>query len=89
MALYKGLLIMWLGSTGVPPELSPLRVPLQGIAVYWPWQTAQREAVLTVIAPALICAAMGVWALWKRAWPVARTNPCATVAPDDGSGLCS
>lgn len=70
LLLYKGVLFLWLGSSGVPPELTPLRIPFQGIITYWPWRTQQIEMALTVVLPALICAAMGLWALAKRAGTV-------------------
>lgn len=72
LLLYKGFLLAWLGSTGVPSELSPFQLPFHGIAVYWPWApgSQQLEEARTVILPALVCAGIGVWALWRRAWRV-------------------
>ena len=70
LALYKGFLLLWLKSAGLPPDLSPELVPFRGILSLWPWQTNQIAAAICIILPALICAGMGVFALWKRAWGV-------------------
>ena len=70
LALWKGFLLLWLKSTGVPAVDSPEIIPFGGIASLWPWQTNQIAAVVAIICPALICAGMGLWALWKRRWTV-------------------
>ncbi len=70
LALWKGFLLLWLKSTGVPAVDSPDIIPFGGIASLWPWQTNQIAAVVAIICPALICGGMGLWALWKRAWNV-------------------
>jgi hypothetical protein len=64
--LYKLFLLLWLKSLGVPSDLSPELVPFRGILSLWPWQTNQIAAVICIILPALICAGIGLWALWKR-----------------------
>ena len=68
LALWKGFLLLWLKSTGVPAVDSPEIIPFGGIASLWPWQANQIAAVVAIICPALICAGMGLWALWKRSW---------------------
>ncbi len=70
LVLYKGFLLLWLHSAGLPADLSPEIIPFRGILVLWPWQTNQIAALICIIVPALICAGMGLWALWKRAWAV-------------------
>lgn len=70
LALYKGFLLLWLKSAGLSSDNSPVFIPFQGILSLWPWETNQTAAVICIIAPALICAGMGLWALWKRSWPV-------------------
>lgn len=67
LLLYKGLLLLWLGSAGLPADLAPQAIPFWGILSLWPWQTNQIAAAVCIIAPALICAGMGCWALWRRA----------------------
>ena len=67
LLLYKGFLLLWLGSLGLPSDLSVQVLPFRGILVLWPWQTNQIAALLCIIAPAMLCAGVGVWALWKRA----------------------
>jgi hypothetical protein len=70
LALYKGFLLLWLKSAGLPADLSPELIPFRGIVSLWPWQTNQIAALIAIIFPALICAGMGLWALWQRAWGV-------------------
>lgn len=70
LALWKGFLLLWLKSTGIPSDLSPELLPFAGIASLWPWQTNQIAEVIALICPALICAGMGIWALWRRSWSV-------------------
>lgn len=70
LALWKGFLLLWLKSTGIPPDLSPELIPFAGIASLWPWHTNQIAEVIAIICPALICADMGIWALWRRSWNV-------------------
>ncbi len=70
LALWKGFLLFWLKSTGVPSDLSPELIPFAGIVSLWPWHTNQIAAVIAIIAPALICAGMGLWACWRRSGTV-------------------
>jgi hypothetical protein len=68
--LYRLFLRLWLGNADVPADVVPELIPFRGILSYWPWQGPQIIAAVTVIAPALICAAVGVRALWRRLWRV-------------------
>lgn len=68
--LYRLFLRLWLGNANVPADVVPELIPFRGILSYWPWQGPQIIAAATVIAPALICAAVGVRALWRRLWRV-------------------
>lgn len=63
LALYKGFLTLWLGAAGVPSSVLPAPVPFGGLLVLWPWNGQQIMGVLTVVLPALICAAAALWAL--------------------------
>jgi hypothetical protein len=66
--LYKAFLLYWLSSNtdAIPPALLPRFVPFSGLISYYPWRNHQVEVIIGVVAPSLICAAMGVWAIWKR-----------------------
>jgi hypothetical protein len=70
LVLYKGFLLLWLHSPGLPADLSPEVLPFGGMVALWPWHTNQIAALVCIIFPALICAGMGFWALWRRAWSV-------------------
>jgi hypothetical protein len=68
--LYRLFLRLWLGNADVPADVVPGLIPFRGILSYWPWQGPQIIAAATVVAPALICAAVGIRALWRRLWRV-------------------
>ena len=68
--LYRLFLRLWLGNADVPADVAPELIPFRGILSYWPWQGPQIIAAAAVVAPALICAAAGVYALWRRVWRV-------------------
>jgi hypothetical protein len=63
LALYKGFLTLWLGAAGVPSSVLPSLVPFGGLLALWPWNSQQIMGILTVVLPALICAAAALWAL--------------------------
>jgi hypothetical protein len=63
---YKVFLLLWLGSLGTPASLTPVVVPFAGVLAYWPWGAEQDIIVGTVILPALVCAALGIWAIWRK-----------------------
>lgn len=63
IAIYKCFLWLWLGSSGVPASVLPEPIPFEGLVALWPWNSQQILGILTVVAPALICAAAGIWAL--------------------------
>jgi hypothetical protein len=69
--VYKAFLSFWLGSSalGFPPDLYPQVVPFGGILADWQWNPSILEVVAAVIAPALICAGMGIWTIRKRDAP--------------------
>jgi hypothetical protein len=69
--LYKLFLLLWLGSTGVPAVLTPVLVPFAGILAHQPWGAEQDIIVATDILPALICTALGTWAIQRRLGDVA------------------
>ena len=66
--LYKAFLLYWFSSNtdAIPSALLPRMVPFSGLTAYYPWRNHQVEVIIGVVAPALVCAAMGVWAVWKR-----------------------
>ena len=70
LAIYKGVLAVWLGSSGVPVETLPRVIPFQGLLTYWPWPREQIATSVAVVLPALLCASVGLWALAKRMWRV-------------------
>lgn len=74
---YKLFLRIWLGALGISPLVYPRLIPLQGVFAYWPWDSIHQLEVEFIVTPALLCAALGVWALWKRMWSV---EVCALLA---------
>jgi hypothetical protein len=63
---YKLFLAVWIGSAlGTQQAHYPTLIPLSGLFGYWPWTVFQWEEVIGVVIPALICAALGAWTLWK------------------------
>jgi hypothetical protein len=67
LALYKAFLLLWIAPNSplLPPALFPQLVPFAGILVHWPWDLLRLEVVTGVTVPALICAGVGVYVLWK------------------------
>jgi len=64
--LYKLFLWLWLGPPKLPPNARLQLIPLHGLVAYWPAHAFDRvDAAVTVVVPALICAGMALWALWK------------------------
>ncbi|MGH2504376.1 MAG: AZOBR_p60025 family cell surface glycopolymer formation protein [Ktedonobacterales bacterium] len=63
LAIYKGFLTLWLGAPGVPTSVLPSPIPFGGLLALWPWNGQQIMGILTVVLPALICAAAALWAL--------------------------
>ena len=70
LMLYKAFLWLWLGSAGVPADVAPELVPFGGLFKLWPWNGQQVMALLTVVLPALICAAAALRALGQGVWRV-------------------
>lgn len=68
VAIYKVLLLWWLGDPGMRADQYPLRAPFAGLFDYWPWDGNQYLQIECVILPALICAGMGIYALYRRQW---------------------
>jgi len=66
--LYKVFLRYWLGpvSTMAPNALYPQIVPFSGLFATRIWTMLQVDVIVAVIIPALLCAAVALWALWKR-----------------------
>jgi hypothetical protein len=66
---YRVFLSVWLGSSNVPNRVWPELVPFHGLFAEWPWTPFVRLeaslAILSVVVPALVCAAVAVWALRK------------------------
>lgn len=69
-ALYKVFLLFWLGSVGVPDAVRLDIVPFHGLLAYWPLPGPLLIEVDSVVLPALVCAAMGLWALSRHMWRV-------------------
>ncbi|HEY7849309.1 MAG TPA: hypothetical protein VIC27_04545 [Ktedonobacterales bacterium] len=65
LAIYRCALSLWLGSAGLPAEVLPEPIPFGGLLALWPWNGQQILGILTVVAPAIICAVAGLWALWR------------------------
>lgn len=71
LAVYKAFLLFWIApnSPALPPALFPQLVPFAGIFAHWPWDLLRLEVVVGVTVPALICAAVGLYVLWKSEAP--------------------
>jgi len=69
MLLYKAFLLYWLGSLGLVSSSTEI-IPLHGLVALWPWTVDQVTEIVTVVCPSLILAAMGLWAVRRRAWHV-------------------
>lgn len=65
-ACYKLFLFLWLGSLGAPASVRFEALPFAGLAHYWPWSGFQYVEVLSVVLPAMICAAAALRALPTR-----------------------
>jgi hypothetical protein len=63
--VYKLVLLAWLGSLGVEQTVT---YPLGGLIYFWPWPGEQQDLALAVVVPALVCAAVGLWAIARRLW---------------------
>lgn len=68
VVIYKVFLFWWLGDPGMRGDQYPLRLPFAGLFDYWPWDSNQYMQIECVILPALICAGMGLYALYRRQW---------------------
>jgi len=71
LAVYKTFLLLWIApnSPALPPALFPQLVPFAGIFAHWPWDLLRLEVVVGVTAPALLCAGVALYALWKSDAP--------------------
>lgn len=65
VVIYKAFLLWWLGDPGMRGDQYPLRLPFAGLFDYWPWDSNQYMQIECVILPALICAGMGLYALYR------------------------
>ena len=67
-ALYKIFLLHWLGpvSSPAPKALYPQLVPFAGLAASRIWTMLQVDVIVAVVVPAMLCAALGLWTLWRR-----------------------
>ncbi|HEU0027789.1 MAG TPA: hypothetical protein VFQ25_11795 [Ktedonobacterales bacterium] len=63
---WKGFVLVWMGSEGVPSELVPTLVPFQGLAALWPWAPSLWASALFVGIPGALLLGLAVWGLWRR-----------------------
>lgn len=63
LAVYKCVLWLWLGSVGLPAGVRPEFIPFYGLFALWPWNSQQIMGILTIVAPAMICAVAALWTL--------------------------
>jgi hypothetical protein len=64
---YKVFLTHWLGATGLT-DYSLLQFPLSGLFGKGSWDAWDVQAFRSIVVPALLCAGMAAWALWRRVW---------------------
>jgi hypothetical protein len=64
--LWKGFLWYWLGSIGRTGGLYPQLVPFRGLLAYWPWGSDGVEQLVAIVAPAILCLCLCIWALTRR-----------------------
>lgn len=63
LVMYKGFLLIWLGSLGSPADSTPRVIPFQGLFLHWPFDRFILLQIVAVVIPALICVGMGIWAI--------------------------
>jgi hypothetical protein len=63
---WKGFVLIWIGSQGVPSELVPTLVPFQGLAALWPWAPSLWASALFIGIPGALLLGLAVWGLWRR-----------------------
>ncbi len=66
LLLYEGFLRLWLGPSTTPVTAGSLLVPFHGLWAARPWSQFIVESIRAVVLPALICACIALWALWRR-----------------------
>lgn len=68
VVIYKAFLLWWLGDPGMRANQYPLQLPFAGLFYYWPWDGNHYIQIESVILPALLCAGMALYALYRRQW---------------------
>lgn len=63
--VWRSVLRVWLGSSGVPTRLLPSPVPYGGLA-HWPLSVGTIQQVLGVVLPGTFCLGVAVVAMWRR-----------------------
>jgi hypothetical protein len=63
---WKGVVALWVGSSGVPSDLLPAPLPFQGLAALWPWVPSLWGSALFVAIPGALCFGLALWGLWRR-----------------------
>lgn len=64
--VYKGFLLVWLGSSGMTSNLPPNPVPFSGIVEMLPPRPDTLVQLLIVCAPGLVCFGVALWAVLRR-----------------------
>jgi hypothetical protein len=68
--VWKGFVFVWVGSDGVPSELTPALFPFQGLAQMWPWLPGIWVSALFVALPGALCFGLAIWGLrWRPVAP--------------------
>ena len=68
VVIYKAFLLWWLGDPGMHANQYPLQLPFAGLFYYWPWDGNHYIQIESVVLPALLCAGMALYALYRRQW---------------------
>ena len=61
--VWRIVLRLWLGDQGLPARVRPTWIPFQGIAHFWPTNVNGVQGTYSVLLPALLAAAVAIWAL--------------------------
>jgi hypothetical protein len=68
IVLYKGFLLLWLGSFGGRKTAAPEHFPLRGLLSFWPLPPEQINVLFTVVLPGFVVGTLAVWSLRRRWW---------------------
>ena len=63
---WKAVVAAWVGSSGVPSDLTPALYPFQGLFEQWPPADSIWASALFIGLPGALGLGLAAWALWRR-----------------------